>query len=354
MTTPASIEEARIVLEAFGVASTATLGRLGSGLINDTFAVEHGGRRLVLQRVHPVFAPENHHNIVAVTEHLHARGLTTPRLLLTKAGKPWHTRAERPWRLMTRLPGVTFDAVQSATQARAAAKALGGFHAALTDLAHEFVGVRTGVHDTPKHLAALRSALAEHPQHRLIDEVAPLATAVLEAAESLPELDGLSPRVMHGDPKLNNIVFEGPQAHACEQAVGLIDLDTVAPMALHLELGDAWRSWCNPKGEDETVARFEIDVFEASVRGYAASGVEVTSDEREALVHGVELISVELAARFLADALRESYFGWNAQRYESAGAHNLVRAKGQWSLHRAVVALRAERARILETELRAR
>ncbi|MEM6292920.1 MAG: hypothetical protein AAGA54_16715, partial [Myxococcota bacterium] len=121
---------------------------------------------------------------------------------------------------------------------------------------------------------------------------------------------------------------------------------TVAPMALHLELGDAWRSWCNPKGEDETSARFDVAVFEASVRGYASVG-SVTAEERDALAFGVELISVELAARFLADALAESYFGWNAQRYASRGEHNLVRARGQWSLHQAAREGRSERAALL-------
>ena len=37
----------------------------------------------------------------------------------------------------------------------------------------------------------------------------------------------------------------------------------------------------------------------------------------------------ELAARFCTDALRESYFGWNRARYESASAHNQARVRGQ-------------------------
>jgi hypothetical protein len=61
----------------------------------------------------------------------------------------------------------------------------------------------------------------------------------------------------------------------------------------------------------------------------------------------VEVISLELAARFLADALQESYFGWNRERFSSAGEHNLVRARGQWSLHEAAQACRAKRAQIL-------
>lgn len=335
------------MLADFGLAEGAVVEPLGSGLINDTFAVRAAGEDWVLQRVHTVFSPEIHHNIAAVTEHLAAKGLATPRLRPTTAGALWTEREGRVWRVMTRLPGVTFDAMQSPAQARAAGGALGRFHRALEDLDHTFVGLRSGVHDTPAHLQRLREALGRHRAHRLHAAVAPLADALLDAAETLPDLAALPMRVVHGDPKLNNVLFVGAEGPQAEQAVGLIDLDTVAPMQLHLELGDAWRSWCNRAGEDETQARFDLDVFEASVGGYAQTGPELSAQEREALVHGVEIISLELAARFLADALEESYFGWNRERFGSAGEHNLVRGRGQWSLHEAAVACRAARARIL-------
>lgn len=342
-----SIEEGRAVLGDFGLDPGAHVEPLGSGLINDTFAVREGDRDWVLQRVHTVFSPEIHHNIAAVTEHLASKGLATPRLRPTRDGALWSQRSGRSWRVMTRMPGVTFDAMRSAGQARAAAGALGRFHRALEDLDHTFVGLRSGVHDTPAHLQRLRDAVAEHTEHRLYDVVAPLAELLLRSAESLPALDGLPSRVAHGDPKLNNVMFAGTDGDAAEEALGLIDLDTVAPMPLHLELGDAWRSWCNPKGEDEAQAHFDLDVFEASVHGYTQTGPTLSAAERVALTYGVEVISLELSTRFLADALNESYFGWNRERYPSAGDHNLVRARGQWSLHEAAVRTRADRARLL-------
>lgn len=329
------------------MAPGAHVESLGTGLINDTFAVRDGDRDWVLQRVHTVFSPEIHHNIAAVTEHLASKGLATPRLRPTRDGRLWSERSGRAWRVMTRMPGVTFDAMRSPGQARAAAAALGRFHSALEDLEHTFVGLRSGVHDTPAHLQRLRDALAEHTEHRLYDVVAPLGESLLRSAESLPKLDDLPSRVAHGDPKLNNVMFAGPEGAAAEEALGLIDLDTVAPMPLHLELGDAWRSWCNPKGEDESQAFFDLDVFEASVHGYAEAGPTLAPEERRALVYGVEVISLELSTRFLADALNESYFGWNPERYGSAGDHNLVRARGQCSLHEAALRTRADRARLL-------
>jgi Ser/Thr protein kinase RdoA (MazF antagonist) len=164
----------------------------------------------------------------------------------------------------------------------------------------------------------------------------------------LPPLPALPPRLCHGDLKLNNVLFAGETPPASEQALCLIDLDTVGPMPLAYELGDAWRSWCNVSGEDATAASIDLEVFRASFAGYASGiGRDLTRAERQALLGGVEWISLELASRFAADALVENYFGWDARRFPGRGEHNLVRARGQFSLHEAFVATRAERAAIL-------
>lgn len=345
--TPASIAQAQGILPAFGLAA-ARVAPLGRGLINDTFAVDGDEGAFVLQRVHPVFAPEIHHNILAVTEHLARRGLLTPRLRLTTHGALWLEHEGGTWRLMTRMPGVGFDAVQSPAQARAAAALLARFHSALGDLEHAFVGLRTGVHDTPAHLARLAEAVAEHPAHRLYASVAPLAAAILARAAELPPLDGLPSRIVHGDPKINNLLFESTDPPGCERPLCLIDLDTVAPMPLPLELGDALRSWCNQRGEDEREARFDLATHDAVLAGYlGACTLDLDAVEREALLHGVEWITLELSARFAADALREQYFGWDRARFPAAGEHNLVRAEGQWSLHEQVLAARPQRAMAL-------
>ena len=132
----------------------------------------------------------------------------------------------------------------------------------------------------------------------------------------------------------------------------LIDLDTLGPMSLAFELGDAWRSWCNRNGENDPVAALDLEVFRASLEGYRAGlGRPLSEGERQALLLGLDWVSVELAARFAADALFESYFGWNAKRFAGRGEHNLVRARSQFTLHQAVAASRPERARLLDSTM---
>ena len=329
----------------------AELRAVAGGLINSTWMLDGDGESLIVQRVNPIFAPENHHNIEAVTEHLAARGITTPRLRRTTDNAPYHVHEGTTWRAMTRLPGRAYDTMPSPAHASAAASFVARWHEATEDLEHEFRHIRSGVHDTAKHLAHLRAALERHRDHALFARVEPLARDIRAALESMPRLDAAPLRVAHGDLKLNNLLFDesGDQV----RVLALIDLDTVAPMPLIHEMGDALRSWANAAGEDEAEARIDLEICARAGRAYldAKPRDPATDDHiRDAFVLGPELIAAELAARFAADALEESYFGWDRASYARAGEHNLVRAEGQWSLHRAFASTRERRRADLEVE----
>jgi Ser/Thr protein kinase RdoA (MazF antagonist) len=343
------------VLPAFGLSSTVAVTPLSGGLINASFVVAGPAGRLVLQRVNSVFSPDIHRNIGAVTAALRLAGLVTPELIPTADGQQFlrlGTSTPSMWRLMTYVSGVSFDVIAGPQQAHAAGGLVARFHAALDGLRHEFEGMRLTVHDTPRHLDHLRDMLVLHGEHRLFAEVAPLGEAILAAAAALPPLPDLPARICHGDLKFNNLLFEGPDAPERDRAVCLVDLDTVGPMHLAFELGDAWRSWCNRSGEDNQHADLDLDIFAASLDGYrtgyqGGAGRDLTPDERRALLLGPDWISLELSARFAADALAESYFGWNPALFPTRGEHNLLRAKGQLSLHDALVLTRARRAALL-------
>jgi len=331
----------------------ATSEPLAGGLINRTFLLTRPGAHAVLQRVSAIFSPRIHDNIEAVTRRLEAAGLATPRLVPTREKRLWtEGRDGGVWRLLTHVEGVSFDAVASARQARAAGALIARFHRALDGLSHTFVGARAGVHDTGRHLERLEEAVAAHGAHRLAPDVAALAREIRTGAAALPPLPALPPRICHGDLKFSNVLFADHEPPASELAVCLIDLDTVGPLSLAYELGDAWRSWCNRAGEDVPEARLDLDVLEASLVGYREGwGRALDATTRRALLLGVEWVSLELAARFAADALFESYFGWDANRFAGRGEHNLVRARGQWSLHAALVEARDARAEMLTRAL---
>ncbi len=325
--TPAAAPAAGLepVLAAYGAAGSP-VAPLGAGLINQTFVVDAPQGRFVLQRLHPIFQAAINADIDVVTRHLAGQGLVTPLLVRTATGALWVEQDAAVWRALTWIDGVALDRLGLPGQAREAGRVLAGFHRALGPLRHRFQSARPGVHDTARHLANLRAALARHAGHRRYAAVEPLARRILAAAAGLPALEAVPERIVHGDPKAGNILF----SHEGQHALCLVDLDTLAHMQLPLELGDAFRSWCNPGGEDHAQACFSMELFRAAVTGYAeAAAGFVTAAEWRSLVTATHRIYVELAARFCADALEESYFGWNARDFASASEHNQRRAESQ-------------------------
>jgi len=334
----------RAVLAAWSF-EEATVRPIRTGLINRTFAVERDGKRFILQRLHPVFAADVNLDIEAVTARLERSGVTTPRPVPTRDGALWVESPDGVWRALTFLDGDIVTTVSGAGVAREAGRLVARFHRALTGFDHRFRFSRPGAHDTPRHLAHLRQTVSGGRDHARFAEVRPVAERILALGDALPPLGDLPRRIVHGDLKITNILFSS----GLERAVALIDLDTLAWGTVAVELGDALRSWCNAAGEDEPAARFEPGIFEAAVQGYAVDAGGLL-EEREigAIAPGLETIALELAARFCADALEESYFGWDPERFASRGEHNLVRARSQLSLAQAVGTQREPLQRIVE------
>jgi len=293
---------AQAVLANYGL-EQARLSPLGNGLINQTWLVDSGGAEcFVLQRVNAMFP-------AAV------------------------------WRLLSHVNGVSRDALTSAEQAREAGIVLGRFHRAVSDLDHQFANLRLGIHDTAHHLRFLEETLMNRTDHAEYAAVSRLGRQILDIANSLPVLPEVRDRVVHGDPKVNNILFEA----GSDRALCLVDLDTISRMPLPLELGDAMRSWCNPSGEDYWTGEFSAELFIPAIQGYAEQTREwIFVEEWSSIIPATHIILVELAARFCADALNESYFAWDPEQFSTRSEHNQVRATGQLTEARSLMAQEKE------------
>lgn len=305
------------------------------GLINRTWLVGEPPRA-VLQWVNPIFDPLIHRDMAAATARLQAAGVPVPRLVPTADGELWVEGGGASWRLLTYLPGRTLHRLADAGQAAEAGALVGRFHAALAGWDYTFEAPRRDIHDTPARMAELEAALEGADGHPL---AAPCRELGGEVLCSWAAWDGdldLPRRPGHGDLKISNLRYDGEG-----RAIGLLDLDTLGPIRLDCEMGDAWRSWCNPVGEDDPErVRFDVDLFTAGARAWLAHAPPLAARERRALVPGIERICLELAARFAADAVENSYFREDRERFPAPGVHNLVRARGQMAL-----ALAARRAR---------
>lgn len=134
-------------------------------------------------------------------------------------------------------------------------------------------------------------------------------------------------RVTHNDTKLNNVMFDVDT----NEAVCVIDLDTVMPGLLLYDFGDAVRFGANTAAEDEkdlSKVSLNFENFEAYARGFLSeTRATLTRVEAENLAFSAWLMTVEVAMRFLTDYLEgDNYFGTDYPQ------HNLVRAKCQLAL----------------------
>jgi hypothetical protein len=322
-----------------GTARTTT----DAGLINETWMVGQPPTA-VLQWLNPIFKPTVNLEIDAVTKRLAAQGMRTPVLLPTRSGPVFIEDGDASWRLMTFIEGRTLHRIPSPAVAHEAGRMVGRFHAALDGWQHERVAPRRDIHDTPVRMQGLEASMNRGAGHPLEADAVALGEQILEDWAVWSGRLDLPERTCHGDLKLSNLRFHATR----DEAICLLDLDTVGPMDLSCELGDAWRSWCNPAGEDDPdAARFDVEIFEASARGFLSTAPPLGREERAGLVAGIERICLELAGRFCGDALDNSYFKEDRSRFTQAGAHNLHRARCQLALARSARAARAACERIL-------
>ena len=335
------MSESKVPLHHWPALQGCPVRSLTGGLINATWQV--GNPPLaVVQRLHHIFAPEVNEDIHAVTRHLQRRGMPTPTVLPTAKGSLSALDDEqRCWRALSWVPGRSYDSLQSNKMAAQAGQLVARWHLATADLEHEFIFRRPAGHNTPVHMDKLRSALSDCTGHHLWDQVHELAESIFSAWARWDGSLNQPLRLSHGDLKISNLRFTEAGEGLC-----LLDLDTLAMLPLDAELGDAWRSWCNPSGEDIAAARFDINLFESSARAYIAASPP-SREELESLPGGIERICLELSSRFASDALYEDYFGWDKNIASSHGEHSLLRARGQFCLAESVRSQRSEIERIL-------
>ena len=341
-----------------------TIVPFGNGNINDTFLAVYRNTftetQVVLQRVNrsvftnPEVIMRNMHNITLhCHEKLEADAKTDrddrmwqmPRIIKTKAGADFVTDENGDvWRVITRiLSAHAFDTAQSPEHALECGAALGHFHYLVSDMdPGTIVDPLPGFHVTSGYLAQYDATLegenarailgASMEAKRLakyIEERRDFAVS-LEKAEASGEL---RKRMFHGDPKVNNIMVDDFTG----KGTAMIDLDTVSPGLMHVDVGDAVRSICNPAGEEELnlgKVTFDENLFLAFMKGYLKeAGTFMTGAERAYLYDAIRLLPFELGLRFFQDYLAgDKYF-----KIHQPG-QNLNRARVQFRLCEAIEA----------------
>ncbi len=340
------------IAEAFALeAPVVAIEPLGSGNVNDTWrvALDPGGkgpRALVLQRLNTQVFPRPDlvmANIRRLGEHLDRPGALAaaegrwelPRIVpLRGGGATWLEQNGQCWRLLTFIErSRCVDTITGRSQALQVGRALGTFHALIHDLpAEQLADTLEGFHVTPGYLAQFERVLQRTevpltPQAQHCIAFIRNREAFMPVLEEAQRAGRLRPRPIHGDPKINNILFDATSS----EAIALIDLDTVKPGLVHYDIGDCLRSSCNRLGEetdDWRAVQFDLQLCEAVLEGYIGRAHRFLDDADYAHIpDAIRLLSLELGLRFFTDHLAgDVYFRTSRPR------HNLQRALVQFQL----------------------
>ena len=369
---------AAAALKCWPRAAGLATARLPGGHINDTYVV--GARAFVLQRINRrVFADPT-----AVMGNLAAlcrrdRRIVAP--LATRSGASFAQVDGETWRLFPFVGGGRSFERLPAALVEPAARAFGGFQAAMAGFPGQLAVVIPGFHDLGGYLAALwraeeawragrtgrpakggegprmaagegpRKATGEGestatdegprigPRRRGSAQASPLAAELAYVRRRRPfEFDAAASRtVIHGDCKVNNLLFDGQTP----SVLRLIDLDTAMHGHPAWDFGDLVRSVAS--GAEEAHGRFELDAatFRRVASGFAR-GVDGIQDAA-AFAAAPGHMSFMLGVRFLAD--------WcEGDRYFRVSHRdgNLHRARAQFEAARRFDTLEGEFRRVLE------
>ncbi len=327
------------VLQAYDIGTVKKIEPISIGLIHLTFKIIADRGTYIVQRLHPILnSEETAQDFLAVTNYLHGQKFPAPECVLSKEEKVLVSDGEHQWRMQTFLEGDTIEKIETSAQAREAGAMYARFHRVMDKIPYQFQSKKV-LHETEKVYETFRSTvlpLTKSPplagsRPTAGGEVEGVADEITFITRELPKLflpADLPMRVIHGDPKISNILFDKKG-----KAKALVDLDTCNRRPILVELGDAFRSWCGLE-EDDPKNPFRIEIFEAGWKGYMSEAEGfLTAREIELVPQAIGTITLELASRFLADYFNDSYFGWDQKRYPSRRAHNLARAHGQIALY---------------------
>lgn len=320
----------------------------GSGHINDTFFLKNlsvGGPHYLLQRI-------NHHIFTRVDQLMHNmhRVITHLKQKIEAAGGdpftevltliPTHTNQYyyqdsmgSYWRMLYFLDGArSYDIVTTSGQAFEGGRAFGKFQAMLADLpADELFEVIPNFHNVAYRLSQLNEAVGRATSDRLKQVSAELDMVRQYAMEMQyfqqpGQVAALPQRVIHNDTKFNNVLL-----NSRDEALCVIDLETVMPGYVAYDFGDAIRTSINTAAEDEAdmeKIQLNMPLFEAYTKGYLkeAAGF-LTEAEVISLIKGVLLLPFLQAVRFLTDHINgDIYYKVHFE------GHNLQRARAQFRL----------------------
>jgi Ser/Thr protein kinase RdoA (MazF antagonist) len=327
---------AQQVCKQFTKATIKSVTALGNGLINDTSLVSTNNAPFVLQRINTQVFPEPGQimeNLEQLNKHIknhHSKvELIIPGVLKTLAQQTYHIDKENNyWRAIDFIENTeSKERIDRQEEAEQVGWALGHFHRLLCNANIElFHDTLPGFHITPNYFKQYQIVKKQQPERMRSEkaqqckQIIASFRAKINSLENAKNAGLLTDRITHGDPKLNNFLFD----KGTDKIISLIDLDTVKPGLIHYDIADCIRSCCHVEPSNA----FDLALCKIILNSYLKeTAVFFTCHDYEFLYPAIELIPFELGLRFFTD-----YLLGNQYFKVTSNEQNLDRALAQFQL----------------------
>lgn len=313
------------VLKAYGKKDVAS-SLLGQGEINATFLLQSGETKFVLQRLSPIFSGKVVEDFDVVTRHMEQNGWEVPRIIPAATGALSVTDLQgHLWRMMTFILSDAPTALsRTELPYQACGELLARLHHTLGELSYIPQFKIPHFHETQYYAERLREL-----HSGLSEEDKPVASQILDVYAGMRRLPPLAEQLLHGDPRVSNILFRDGKPFT------YIDFDTLMTGPVWIDLGDMLRSLA----EDSlgSTAKVSIAHLAQVIRGYqkVAAGSE-TPDFVMSCMQAAQATALELAMRYMIDIVEDSYFTWDTTRFASRRASHLARISEQLRIYQAL------------------
>jgi hypothetical protein len=339
------------VAQEFAIAGAFIEGEeVHSGHINATymatFETSDGRRhRYIFQRINEKVFKDPlavMRNVEMVTHHINLKVMRVKRdmdgqtlnLYPARGGGAYvHGEGGGIWRCYNFIEGCrTYEIIENTRQAYQAAHAFGAFQDLVSDIPVEDIEETIpDFHNTPKRYERLMEAVQKDPCGRVTGVTAEVdfvrdREGIVSKLLDMSQAGVLPARITHNDTKINNVMMDV----ATDEAVCVIDLDTVMPGLSLYDFGDLVRTAVSPAAEDErdlSKVDLRMSIFEALAEGYVDACDCLCDAELDNLAFAGILISLETGMRFLTDHLEGDVY-FKIQRE----GQNLDRARTQFKL----------------------
>ena len=308
------IDDLKQILSAFKVDLVdVSIKEINQGYINNTFLILKGNTpTFILQQInHSTFKDIKglQQNVVNALSKLHDSTYAKINLIETHQNASFLEINDGYWRLMSFIANsVTHNTTQNPKIAYEAGRIIGKFHQLLQEEhIDDYIETIANFHSLnakkQEFLEAIKSANPELKEG--VQSEIEFAFKQLMKFEALDQLD-LPLRICHNDTKLNNILFNKK-----DEALCLIDLDTIMKGHFHYDFGDAIRTIVNTAQEDETdftKITFNLGLFQSFVKGLSSLPNFLSTAEKNMLPLATALMPFIHGLRALTDYLNGNVY----------------------------------------------